>query len=160
MKKIPLDKFTRLLEDALYASIISVFAQGYELIHSAAKEEKWDIDFAEVSRIWEGGCIIRARLLRVFHKEFGSNKKQYKHIFLLPGVQKIMKLNSNKLRKFVGDATGSGLALPGFASSLFYFESMVEKRMPSSFIQGLRDYFGAHTYERVDKPGNFHTDWD
>jgi len=160
MKKIPLKTFEKLLEDALYGAIISVFAQGYDLIAKASAEEKWDIDLVEVSRIWEGGCIIRAKMLKVFRDTYTRNRNKQQHLFLLPAVQKLMKSHSPKLRKLVGEATASGIALPGFTSSLFYFESMIEDRLPANLIQGLRDYFGAHTYERIDMKGSFHTDWD
>lgn len=158
-KHLPAKKYEDLLRDALYAAIISTFAQGYDLIQRVSNEEGWDIDLAEVSRIWEGGCIIRAKLLKHFHEAYSKQKKQ-KHLFLTGEVQKLMKSNVGKLRTLVGNAVESGIALPAFGSSLFYFESLVEHRLPANFIQGLRDYFGAHTYERVDIQGTFHTDWD
>ena len=149
--------FVALLEDALYASIISTFAQGFDLIEKAAQEEGWDIDMAEVARIWEGGCIIRAKLLNVFHIHF--KRHAGKHVFLIPAVTLLLKKHSPKLRQLVSEATSSAVPIPAFASSLFYFESMIEKQLPANMIQGLRDYFGAHTYERIDAPGSFHTRW-
>jgi len=160
MKKMSQKTFEKLLEDALYAASISIFAQGYDLITKAAAEEKWDIDLVEVSRIWEGGCIIRAKMLKVFRDAYSRNRNKQQHLLLLPAVEKLMKVHASKLRKLVGEATASGIALPGFGSSLFYFESMTEERLPANFIQGLRDYFGAHTYERIDMKGSFHTDWE
>jgi 6-phosphogluconate dehydrogenase len=159
MKGVALDAFVKLLEDALYAAMISIFAQGYDLIARAAEQEKWDIDLAELSRIWEGGCIIRAKLLGVLHRGFADNKEAYAHVLLLPEIQKKMKRQIKRLRLLVGEAAKSGIALPGLASSLFYVESLIEKRLPANVIAGLRDYFGAHGYERVDKPGVFHIDW-
>lgn len=150
------DAFVTLLEDALYAAIISAFAQGFDLLQKAATQEKWDIDLAEVARIWEGGCIIRAKLLKTIHAAFEETQS---HLFLLPAVQKKMKRHSKQLRQLVTIASDTAIAIPGFASSLFYYESMIEDRLPANLIQGLRDYFGAHTYERNDKPGTFHTTW-
>jgi len=152
-------RFEPLLRDALHSAIISIFAQGYHLMSRASEQEKWDIDFAEVSRIWEGGCIIRAKMLRTFHEAYLRDGGKNSHLFLLPEVQALLKKDVKKLRRLVGDMTGSRVALPGFASSLFYYEAMSEERLPANLIQALRDYFGAHTYERIDRSGSFHTDW-
>lgn len=150
--------FEHLVGDALYASIINIFAQGFDLIQTASKEEKWDIDLREVARIWEGGCIIRAKFLSVLNKAYA--KKGIHHMFEAREIETLLKKHIPHLRKLVSVSTSTGIALPGFASSLYYFESMIEKRLPANFIQGLRDYFGAHTYERIDMKGTFHTDWD
>ena len=149
--------FIRLLEDALYVAIISTFAQGFDMIERAAQEEHWNINMAEIARIWEGGCIIRSKLLNVFH--IHMKKHTGKHVFLIPAVASLMNKHQKKLRTLVADATTTGIPLPAFGSSLFYFESMTEKRLPANMIQGLRDYFGSHTYERIDDTGSFHTIW-
>ncbi|PIR75628.1 MAG: phosphogluconate dehydrogenase (NADP(+)-dependent, decarboxylating) [Candidatus Magasanikbacteria bacterium CG_4_9_14_0_2_um_filter_42_11] len=158
--KIAKSRFIRTLEDALYASIISVFAQGYDLIQTASAEEKWNIDMAEVSRVWEGGCIIRAKMLNMLHVAYSSHKKSDTHVFAVPTIAAIMKKHTPALRSLVAFTADAGIPNPAFASSLSYFESMIEDRLPANFIQGLRDYFGAHTYERIDQPGTFHTDWE
>ena len=145
-------RFVRTLEDALFAAMLSVFAQGYDLIQTASREEKWDIDMGEVSRIWEGGCIIRAKMLNMLHIAYASHKKNDTHVFVVPTVAAIMKKHAPAFRSLVSFTADAGIPNPAFASSLSYFESNV--------IQGLRDYFGAHTYERIDKPGTFHTDWE
>lgn len=151
-------EFEKLLGDALYAAIIGIFAQGFDLIRTAAKEEKWDIDLAEVARIWQGGCIIRAKLLDVLHGAYRGNGPH--HLFESKQIATLLKRYMPALRSVVAQTTGTGVSVAGFASSLFYFESMIEHRLPANFIQGLRDYFGAHTYERIDIKGTFHTDWD
>ena len=158
-KAMSLGKFNKLIEDALYAAILSCYAQGYDLIQKAAEEEKWDIDLAEVSRIWEGGCIIRAKLLNIMHEAYTNTKDKSRHVFAVPEVVEIMKTNSDSLRKLVSQNVSTRVNLPGFSSSLYYFEAMTEERLPANFIQGLRDYFGAHTFERVDEAGDFHADW-
>ncbi len=158
--KILLPAFTKLAEDALYASIISIFSQGFELVSTASEEQKWQIDLAEVARIWQGGCIIRAKLLGTLTKVYLGINTQSKNLFYSKEIVTLLKKDAPKLRKLVSECVQTGIAIPGFASSLFYFESMIEERLPANFIQGLRDYFGAHTYERVDKKGSFHTEWE
>jgi len=158
--KVSKTRFIRTLEDAFYASTISVFAQGYDLIQTTSAEEKWNIDMAEVSRIWEGGCIIRSKMLNMLHVAYSSHKKSDTHVFAVPTIVAIMKKHTPALRSLVAFTADAGIPNPAFASALSYFESMIEDRLPANFIQGLRDYFGAHTYERIDQPGTFHTDWE
>ena len=157
-KTMLLGRFNKTLDDALYAAIFSIYAQGFDLIERANEDQKWEIDLAEVSRIWEGGCIIRAKMLGILHQAY-KTKKNPGHVFTLPNVVPIMKKNIPALRKLVSSSVPTGINIPGFSSSLYYFESMIEERLPANFIQGLRDYFGAHTYERTDSKGTFHTDW-
>lgn len=173
-KPMALARFDRLVEDALYGAILSSYAQGYDLMQKAAEEETWQIDLAEVSRIWEGGCIIRATLLNTLHKAYAETKDRparqspggsrrlaggSRHMFAVPAVVPLMKKHIPALRKLVAASVSSGINLSGFSSALYYFESMTEQRLPANFIQGLRDYFGAHTYERTDDKGSFHTKW-
>ncbi len=157
-KKIPLRKFTKLLEDALYAGMLSSYAQGYTLIQKAAEEEGWKINLAEVSRIWEGGCIIRAKILNDLHKAF--NKNSHLHLFEIPTLAKTLKSTTPALRETVSYATATGIPIPSLATAQAYFESMRSEKLSANFIQGLRDYFGAHTYERTDKKGVFHSIWN
>lgn len=159
-KPTSLARFDRLVEEALYGAILSSYAQGYDLIQKAATEEKWQVDLAEISRIWEGGCIIRAKLLGIVHHAYAETKKTGGHVFEIPAIVPRMKKHIPALRKLVSASVASGISLSGFSSALYYFESMTEQRLPANFIQGLRDYFGAHTYERTDAKGTFHTDWN
>lgn len=158
-KKLPLKTFTDLLEDALYAAMISCYAQGYNLIQKTAAEEGWKVNIAEITRIWEGGCIIRAKLLNVLHKAYAQSKLKNSPLLAVPGIVKLMKQHVPELQKLVGVVGASGISIPAFASSLFYFQNMISEELPANFLQGLRDYFGAHTYERRDRPGKFHTEW-
>ena len=156
-KKLKSKKFpTKHLEKAIYAAMLITYAQGYDLISKTAKEEKWNINLSEISRIWEGGCIIRAKILNFLHKAY---KKSDKHMFQIPAISKELKNSINDLRKTVTFASENGIPAPGLSSALTYFDSLTSKNLPANFIQGLRDYFGAHTYERTDKKGHFHTDW-
>ena len=161
-KKIPMRKslFIRQLERALYAGILGIFAQGFHLIAKTSEEEKWDIDLAEVSRIWQGGCIIRAKVLKELQEAYAQKKYKNKHVFTLPFARKEFGKDLGALRDVVSLMVETGVPVPGFSSSLYYVESMIEERLPAHVIQGLRDYFGAHTYERIDMKGRFHTDWD
>jgi len=156
---MPLGEFTAGLEDALYAAMISCYAQGFELIRMAAEEQKWKIDFAEVARIWEGGCIIRADLLKVLHLAFESEKGKPVHLFSIKEIQRTLKADVPALREVVGFGFSNGVPIPGLGTALSYFEMMTSAVLPANFIQGLRDFFGAHTYERIDRPGTFHTPW-
>ena len=156
---IPLSKFTKLLEDALYAGMISSYAQGFELMAAAAKEQNWKLDFAEIARIWEGGCIIRADLLNFLHKAFQKAKGKSVHLFTIKDTRTALQKNLPAWREIVGFGAKMGVSMPALTSSLSYFEDMTSEKVPANFIQGLRDYFGAHTYERTDKKGVFHTPW-
>ncbi|MDO8626298.1 MAG: NADP-dependent phosphogluconate dehydrogenase [Candidatus Magasanikbacteria bacterium] len=158
-KKLPLPKFIPLLENALYAGMISCYAQGYDLIQKTATEEKWDLNLAEISRVWEGGCIIRAKLLNVLHKAYQTSGSKNSSLFAVPGIVSLMKKYVPDLRAVVGVVSASGVSTPALATALFYFQDATSKELSANFIQGLRDYFGAHTYERTDRPGNFHTNW-
>ena len=159
LKKIPLKLFIPLLENALYVAMISAYAQGYNLIQKTAVEEKWNVNIAELTRIWEGGCIIRAKLLNVLHKAYTQSNLKDSALLAVPEIIKLMKRNVKDLQTFVGVIGGSGISISGFSSTLFYFQNMTSKETPANFIQGLRDYFGAHTYERTDRDGTFHTSW-
>ncbi len=154
------DDVVKLLGEALYAAIYSAYAQGYDLIQTASKEEGWKVNVAEVSRIWEGGCIIRAKLLKTIHQEYVQKGARNKHLFELPGVAKSVRSSSNKLRQLVSQAALTGTPVPAFASALSYIDAMHQPHGPANMIQGLRDNFGAHTYKRSDRNGTFHTNWE
>lgn len=156
---LPVSKFVKLLEDALYAGMVSSYAQGFELIAVAAKEQNWKINFAELTRIWEGGCIIRADMLNFLHKAFMKSKGKAVHLFTISEIKSALQKDLDAWRTVVSYGTNMGISMPCLSSSLQYFEDMTSKRMPANFIQGLRDYFGAHSYERIDRKGIFHTPW-
>ncbi len=151
--------FIKKLEAALYAGMISCYAQGFELIRLAAEQEGWRINFAEVARIWEGGCIIRADLLNFIHKAFASKKGKPLHLFSIPEVKKALLKDASALSEIVSFAAKHHTPSAALSTAHAYLFGMTAERVPANFIQGLRDFFGAHTYERTDKKGIFHTPW-
>jgi len=155
--RVPYDRFIWLLEQALYAAIVSCYAQGYDLIATASKENKWEVNLAEVSRIWQGGCIIRAKILQNFRKAF--QKKKNAHLFEDADTAKELKKKIPSLREIAALAAHNGISAPAFTSALGYFDAITTENSPANLIQALRDCFGAHTYERTDRKGTFHTDW-
>ncbi len=157
MKKPAQAKFIAHLENALYAAILNSYAQGYELIQSASAFHGWHINLAEVSRIWEGGCIIRAKILNFLHRAYQKNPT--KHLLAIPEVTTALKKNIPDLEIIVSLAAQNGIAALGLSSALFYFRSITSAQSSANFIQGLRDFFGAHTYARTDRKGIFHMDW-
>lgn len=151
--------FTKMLENALTAGLLSVYAQGFEQLRAGAEANGWKIDRAELARVWQGGCIIRAELLRGVRAALLAAKGRPLHLFGAKEVQKVLQKNLSDWRRVVSVGALSGIPLPAFGSSLSYFESMTTAFLPANFIQGLRDTFGAHGYERADRKGFFHTDW-
>jgi 6-phosphogluconate dehydrogenase len=147
---------------ALYASMIVAFAQTLALIAEASKEYAYDIDISEVARIWKGGCIIRAKVLDLIQESFqgaGGGEAGLPNLLLDPVIANDLNRLQGGWRLTVLTARAYGLPCPALSASLDYFESYRQERLPANLIQGLRDFFGAHTYERVDKPGIFHTEW-
>lgn len=153
-----LEDLVETLEDALYAGILSSYAQGYELIKTASEEENWNVDLGEISRIWEGGCIIRAQILKQLHSAFAANPN--KHLFQIEDFIDPLQENIPALRAIVSFAAQNALPLASLATALSYFESMTSANLSANYIQGLRDFFGAHTFERNDMEGSFHADWE
>lgn len=142
----------------MFTSMICSYAQGYDLISTAAVEENWTIDLAEVTRIWEGGCIIRAEILNFLHQAFLNTT--FEHMFEVKEVHESLKASITALRTVASQALLNGVPAHTMAVSLTYFDSMTQERTSANMIQGLRDNFGAHTYERTDKEGSFHTEWN
>jgi len=155
---VPLEQFIATLEDALYAGMLLSYAQGYELIQSASREQEWSVDLAEVSRIWEGGCIIRAQILNFLHKAFEKSGSGV-HMLDVPEVVGELNQSMNALRMVAAQAISAGVSAPVMSASLAYFDSLTTENSSANFIQGLRDRFGSHTYERTDREGSFHTLW-
>lgn len=156
---LPLDLFLLALEKALYAGMISAYAQGFDLMAKAAEDEGWNLNFAEITRIWEGGCIIRADLLNFLNQAFESAGGKAVHLFSIPEVKDALQENFEAWRQVVSLGISQGLPMPALTTSLSYFEEMTSEVLSANFIQALRDYFGAHTYERTDREGSFHTAW-
>ena len=146
------------IREALYASKIVAYAQGFNEITEAAKVYDWDIDLAAVARIWRGGCIIRAKFLNRISDAFESGEANVSLLFA-PYFKDAIETAQRSWRRVVSRAISFGVPVPVFASSLEYFDGLRSDRLPAALIQGQRDYFGAHTYQRVDMPGAFHTLW-
>ena len=156
---IPADEREAFIEDirhALYASKIVAYAQGFDEINAGAKEYDWNIDLAAVARIWRGGCIIRAQFLNVVSDAFESGEANVSLLFA-PYFKTAIEEAQESWRRVVARAATYGIPVPAFSSSLSYYDGLRSKRLPAALIQGQRDFFGAHTYGRVDPPGAFHT---
>lgn len=152
------EKFKNAIRDALYASKICSYAQGFALMQAASKEYNWDLKFGEISMIWRGGCIIRAHFLQRIKDAYDKNPS-LKNLLLDPYFNEVINKTQNNWRWVVADASKLGVPIPAFSSALSYYDSYRHERLGANLLQAQRDYFGAHTYERVDKEGVFHTEW-
>jgi len=146
------------LRDALYAARICSYAQGMALIAAGAAEYGWRIDLSEMARIWKGGCIIRARLLDHVRQAFASGKAPA-NLLVDPAVAADMQRAAPGWRRVTAAAAAAGIPVPALSASLAYFDSYRTARLPQNLTQAQRDAFGAHTFERVEKPGFVHFDW-
>jgi 6-phosphogluconate dehydrogenase len=148
------------LRDALYASKIISYAQGFMLMREAAKEQGWKLNYGEIALMWRGGCIIRSTFLGNI-KEAYDNNPQLENLALDHFFSDALKSAEAGWRKAVILAVEHGIPAPAFASALSYFDGYRSERLPANLLQAQRDYFGAHTYERIDKKRGefFHTDW-
>lgn len=144
---------------ALYASKICSYAQGFSLIKAAAKEYHWDINFGDMALLWRGGCIIRAVFLEDIKEAFKENPA-LPNLMMAPFFTKALAEQQGKWRKAVMAAKQYGIPTPAFSASLDYFDGYRRDVLPANLIQGQRDFFGAHTYERIDEEGYFHTEWE
>ncbi len=151
-------EFINAVRDALYCSKICSYAQGMALLGKASKEYKYELDLAEVARIWKGGCIIRAVFLDKIKQAFKRNPELPNLLVDSDFTQTILN-KENAWRLVVQSAAKLGIPIPAFSASLDYFDSYRRDRLPQNLTQAQRDYFGAHTYERTDMEGSFHTEW-
>ncbi len=152
--KYSLSDFILLLEESIYVSILCIYAQSFDLIRHVSSDNGWEIDLSELSRIWQGGCIIRSQILELLRKNSSDA-----HLFANTEIKNILIKSIPSLRRLVSSSILNGIPIPAFSISLNYFDSITKNRLPANLIQGLRDYFGAHTYERIDSEGVFHTNW-
>ncbi|MCW8935116.1 MAG: decarboxylating NADP(+)-dependent phosphogluconate dehydrogenase [Gammaproteobacteria bacterium] len=148
------------LHDALYASKIISYAQGFMLMREAAKEEGWDLNYGDIALMWRGGCIVRSAFLGNIKDAYDKNP-QLENLTLDSFFTDALKSAEEGWRKAVILAVKNGIPIPAFSSALSYFDGYRSERLPANLLQAQRDYFGAHTYERVDKKRGefFHTDW-
>jgi 6-phosphogluconate dehydrogenase len=152
------DAFVQAIEDALYASKICSYAQGFQLMRAAGEENKWSLKYGEIAMIWRGGCIIRAHFLNRIKEAYDRNPN-LANLLLDPFFKAIIERSQSNWRKVVATAAELGIPVPAFSSALAYYDSYRSEKLPANLLQSQRDYFGAHTYERIDKPGIFHSEW-
>jgi 6-phosphogluconate dehydrogenase len=154
------EAFIEDIRKALYASKIISYAQGFTLMRSAAKTYGWNLNYGGIALMWRGGCIIRSIFLGKIKEAFDKNQ-ELPNLLLDPFFKERILLSQNSWRNVVSAAIINGIPIPAFASALSYYDGYRSKRLPANLLQAQRDYFGAHTYERVDRPrGEFyHTNW-
>lgn len=153
------DELIDMVRQALYASKISAYAQGMAMLRIASEEYGYELNLAEIASIWRAGCIIRARFLNRITEAF-VRRPDLPNLLLDEELGKSVRERIPAWRKVVQIAVGLGIPAPAFAVSLAYYDSYRSARLPANLIQAQRDLFGAHTYERIDKAGVFHTDWE
>ena len=153
-------EFIEKIRRALYASKICSYAQGFQLMKAAAEEYQWDLNYGEIALMWRGGCIIRAQFLGRIKEAFDKNPA-LQNLLLDEYFRTAIEENQQGWRQVVASAIEAGIPVPAFSSALAYYDGYRSERLPANLLQAQRDYFGAHTYERVDKPRGefFHTNW-
>jgi 6-phosphogluconate dehydrogenase len=152
------ETFVRTVEEALYVAKICSYAQGMALLNRATEAYDYRLDLGEIARIWRGGCIIRARFLDDVRAAFRKNPN-LSNLMLAPFFHDILLEKHSALRQVVTASAATGIPAPGMSASLAYFDSYRSGRLPANLTQAQRDYFGAHTYRRIDREGTFHTQW-
>jgi 6-phosphogluconate dehydrogenase len=152
--------FIDAIRDALYASKIVSYAQGYMLMRAAAAQNKWDLNYGGIALMWRGGCIIRSRFLGKIKEAFDRNPK-LTNLLLDPYFTQEVERCQPAWRKVIATAVMAGVPVPAFSTALAFFDGYRTANLPANLLQAQRDYFGAHTYERTDKPRGefFHTNW-
>jgi len=148
------------MSQALYAAKIISYAQGYQLMRAAAQEYHWDLNYGGIALMWRGGCIIRSAFLDKIKEAFDNNSNLV-NLLLDPFFEEAVEKAQPAWRRVVIAAVQMGVPLPAISSSLAYYDGYRHERLPANLLQAQRDYFGAHTYERLDKPRGefFHTNW-
>jgi 6-phosphogluconate dehydrogenase len=152
------ESFADKVEQALYASKVVSYAQGWNMIAAGSAEYNWDIDLGAMAMIWRGGCIIRAKFLDRIRAAYAGDP----HLPTLladPDFGAEIAAAQDGWREVVSTAIGTGVPVPGFSAALAYYDALRAERLPAALVQGLRDFFGAHTYHRTDRDGSFHTLW-
>jgi len=153
-------EFLEDLRKALLASKIVSYAQGYVLMQSAAKEYGWNLNYGGIALMWRGGCIIRSVFLDKIKNAFDNNS-ELSNLLLDPYFKGKIEESQEAWRRVVATAVTNGIWIPAISTALNYFDGYRTERLPANLLQAQRDYFGAHTYERIDKPRGefFHTNW-
>lgn len=155
-KKALVDK----VHDALYASKVISYTQGFDLIKTMGEKRQWGLDLGGIASIWRGGCIIRARFLNRITEAYRGDPA-LANLMLAPFFKELLNRTQQNWREVVALAVSNGIPVPAFSASLAYYDSYRSARLPANLLQAQRDFFGAHTYERIDKPEGefFHTEW-
>ena len=146
------------IRQALYASKICSYAQGFVQLQAAAREYDWPLNYGDCALLWRGGCIIRAQFLDRIKEAFDT-QSDLENLLLFPYFTDVVHQAQPSWRQVVAAATERGLPVPAFSAALSYYDSYRAERLPANLLQAQRDYFGAHTYKRTDREGTFHTDW-
>ncbi|WP_173105321.1 NADP-dependent phosphogluconate dehydrogenase [Bacillus sp. KH172YL63] len=152
------EAFIEMIRKALYLSKICSYAQGFAQLQSASEEYNWNLKPGEISMIFRGGCIIRAGFLEEIKHAY-DRSPELTNLLLDPYFKEIVENYQDEAREVVATAIKLGIPVPGLASALAYYDSYRSESLPANLLQAQRDYFGAHTYQRIDKEGTFHTDW-
>jgi len=154
------DEFIDDIEQALYASKICSYAQGFQLLKYASDEYKWNLNYGDIASLWRAGCIIRANFLERITEAFAKEPDTV-NLLLVPYFRKAVDKAQTSWRRVVATAVQAGVPVPAMSSALAYYDSYRSERLPANLLQAQRDFFGAHTYERVDAPRGkkFHTEW-
>jgi 6-phosphogluconate dehydrogenase len=150
--------FITAVRQALYASKICSYAQGFVQLEAAAREHKWPLNYGSIALLWRGGCIIRARFLDRIKEAFDADP-QLENLLLAPYFTTAIEEAQAGWRRAVTVAVERGIPMPAFSAALAYFDGIRRERLPANLLQAQRDYFGAHTYQRIDRPGTNHSDW-
>ena len=151
-------EFIDQVRQALYASKIASYAQGFVQLAAAAKEQDWQLDYRSIAMMWRGGCIIRAQFLDRIAEAYVADPT-LENLMLAPYFTEALAKSQTAWRHVIATAATIGVPVPGFMAALAYYDGYRHERLPANLLQAQRDYFGAHTYERTDKPGTFHTEW-
>ena len=155
---VPKEVFIQQVQDALYFATIISYTQGLAMLHQASGELDMQIPLPEVVKVWRGGCIIRSTLLETFYSAFTKNP-QLSNLLLDGEIAPLLQAKKQNMRNVIIHAIHMGYPVAGLMAALSYFDAYRSERLPTNLIQAQRDYFGAHTYQRVDGPGTFHTEW-
>ena len=153
------EPFVKQLEDAVYFAMVATYTQGMAMLRTASKEYGYNLNLSDVAKIWRGGCIIRASLLEIIRKAF-EDIPDLPNLFVDPALSKEILNTQDEIRAIIKSAVESGIPVPALTASLAYFDSYRSEWLPANLVQAQRDYFGSHTYERIDEKGFFHTQWN
>lgn len=151
--------FEAQLEEAFFFSMVSAYAQGMHLLWKASKEYNYDLNMAEIAKIWRGGCIIRAEFLQDMYEAYQKDPN-LEHLYQDVAIQQKIQTGLKHTRSVIAASITAGIAVPCYAAAITYFDTLKTGRMPSNLTQAQRDYFGAHTFERIDSEGVFHAEWN